>query len=72
MVGRPVGVRVPPSAPVEIRRRSKSLGAFFYFDWCSLGARTGEGADEQEEERDFEERVSPKPRRKSRSRNRGG
>ena len=48
-----MGVRVPPSAPVEIRRRSVNLGAFLYFDWCTSGTRTGEGADEQEEKRDF-------------------
>ena len=27
-MGKPVGVRVPPSAPVEIHRRSEDLGAF--------------------------------------------
>jgi hypothetical protein len=29
-VGRPVGVRVPPSAPVEICRRSENLGALSF------------------------------------------
>src|SRR4030067_3328785 len=37
VVGKPVGVRVPPSAPVEIRRRSETLGAFF----ISTGALPG-------------------------------
>ena len=68
VVGKPVGVRVPPSAPDEIRRSpEKSVGSFFRFIWCSMGTRTGEGRRADSEEKgDVREPVSQEPRRQGR------
>ena len=52
-MGKPVGVRVPPSAPVEIRRRSENLGAFLISTGASRVLEPASGADGQEEKRDF-------------------
>ena len=44
------------SPPLGTSRNLQALsgsGRLFCFDWCSAGTRTGEGADEQEEKRDF-------------------
>ena len=63
-----VRVQVPPPAP----RQSEGLATigcqpFFIALVLMEGLERARGADEQEEERDARERVSPEPRRKSRS-----
>ena len=44
-MGKPVGVRVPPSAPVEIRRRSENLGAFSISTGAPRGLEPASGTD---------------------------
>ncbi len=45
VVGKPVGVRVPPSAPVETNWRSATLGAIFVSTGALRGLERARGAD---------------------------
>src|SRR4030042_5609296 len=72
VVGKPLGVRVPPSEPENNRGARVTPELPFFIFWCSAGTRTGFGRRRAGGKARLQERVSPKPRRKGRSRDRGG